>query len=240
MSSVIDRRRTPRVGLPARAFIRRLGSDEPIEFGVRDLSAGGGRLVGHVRLKEFEHIRLNLELDGAIVSLSAEVVRADPQNMQVAVTFRDVPPATAELIERSLAAFLESVRTTLPPTVLVHQVAPAVYSSLERDLAQLGRRAKSCATRLEVIWALNEPTARCEAIVICADADARPELLQALAEDHPHVRRLVLFVDKLGSLDHASSSRVDGVLRTPWRLRPLARALGIESADSSVAMLPPE
>jgi hypothetical protein len=28
------------------------------------------------------------------------------------------------------------------------------------------------------------------------------------------------------------------VLRTPWRIRALARAIGIDSADSTAAMLP--
>jgi hypothetical protein len=212
--------------------VLRRGSDERITFAVRDLSRGGARLVGHVRLEEFERIAVELELDGSVVTVAADVVRTDPQNAQVAVVFRDLAPHAVEVIERTIDALLKRVDAT-SPLVLVVDVAAEIAAGLERDLAQLKRGTTSC-TAADALTALQPAH---EAAIIAATT-ANVDLLQALAEQHPRVRRIVLFADQLGSLDHAASSRVDAVLRTPWRIRPLARALGLESPDSSIAMLP--
>src|SRR5688572_22542417 len=97
-----DRRERPRVGLPGRATIARVFSDDRFEVTIRDLSTSGARLVGHAHLVEGERIRLMLDLDGVELAISADVVRTDSQNAQVAVAFRDVPRDAQDTIDRSI------------------------------------------------------------------------------------------------------------------------------------------
>lgn len=237
MTDASDRRRSPRLGLPARAFVlARRG--ERLAFGLRDLSVRGARLVGHSRLQVYERVRVELEFETEAVVVGAEVVRIDPQNAQVAVEFRDVPPGAQALIERAIASLVVRARSAASAEVLVLQAPPEIAAALERDLAQLGRGARACATSQEVLTALGEPGARCEAVIIHGDAPDGPALLEALTAQHPRVQRILLFGEHLGSLDHASATRVHAVLRTPWRIRPLARALGVDSPDSSMVMMP--
>lgn len=69
--------------------------------------------------------------------------------------------------------------------------------------------------------------------VIIAGDDA-PEwpttLLCHLEQDHPAVRRVLVCGIHVGKLDHASSARIHAVLRTPWHLRGLARAVALDGA----------
>jgi hypothetical protein len=97
-----------------------------------------------------------------------------------------------------------------------------------------------CATPLEATWALHDPAVSTEAIIIGDGRQSEPlgDLLSHLAETHPRVRRVLVFGDQLASLDHVSSRLVDAVIRTPLRSRPLARALGVTDADSSLMLLP--
>jgi hypothetical protein len=79
----------------------------------------------------------------------------------------------------------------------------------------------------------------CAAIVCTEAGNARIlELVRVLRDRYPGVKRALLFGDQLESIDHEVSRGVDAVLRTPWRIRALARAIGIDSADSTAAMLP--
>jgi hypothetical protein len=233
---MVDRRSPRLVGMPARALVVRQGSEERIPFAVRDLSRGGARLVGHVRLDEFERIQIELEFENTVVSVVADVARTDPQNAQVVVVFREVPMDVVEVIERTIDALMARVNAT-SPLVLVLDVPAEIGAALERDLAQLGRGMTTCTTNAGALAALESPH---EAVIVHDGLAGRADVLRVLAEQYPDVRRILLFADQLGSLDHASSSRVDAVLRTPWRIRSLARALGIESPNSSIAMLPAE
>ena len=146
----IDRRSRPRVGLLGTATIMRAGSHESAELTIRDLSSGGARLVGRLQLVEGERIPVTLALEGVSFSIVAEVVRTEPQNAQVAIAFRDLPPDALETIERAVARMIESVRASSPPTVLIVGAEAGTRAALERDLAQLGARhgrARRCSRR---------------------------------------------------------------------------------------------
>lgn len=237
-----ERRGHPRAGRLGTATIVRARSTVTAEFNIRDLATGGARLIGRAQLVEGERIQVMLNLDGVMVSAAAEVLRTEPQNAQVAIAFRDLSREATEVIERAVAAMIERVRAGSPPTVLLLRAPAEARAAVERDLAQLGRAVRACATMLEAVWALDDPTVRYEAVVIASDMDREPlgELLKHLAERHPQLRRLLLFGDQLESVDRVAASRVDAVLRTPLRIRALARALGIRETDSSLAMLLPE
>jgi len=232
-----DQREQARVGFDGKASIAR-GPDERFEFALRDLSTAGARVVGATRLVEGERVHVLLEIEGTTIEVFADVVRTEPQNSQAALSFCEVSPEAAVAIEQALSSFIERVRAASPPTVLVVGASSEVYAALERDLAQLGRATRGCATMLETIWALQDRTTPCEAAVLVSDLGSVPlaEVLEHLAEQHADVRRLVLFGEQLSSLDHASSSRVHAVLRTPLRIRALARALGLNLTDSSQSM----
>lgn len=234
-----NRRGRPRVGALGKAtVIRRPG--EQVALSIRDLSASGARLVGRVELAEGERVGVSLEIEGAIVSTTALVVRTEPQNSQVAISFDNLSREALGLIERAVEALLERVRAGSPPTVLILSASAETRATLERDLAQLGRATRPCATLLDAVWSLHDWAIRYEAIVIAREADPEPmeELLKHFAEHHPRLRRVLLFRDQLESLGHESSRRVDAVLRTPLRIRALARALGIRETDSSRSMSP--
>jgi PilZ domain len=234
-----DRRARPRAGLPGVAVILRAGSADPVAFAIRDLSANGARLVGRVQLVDGERIRVLLKLEGVELLVEAEVVRTEPQNAQVAIAFRDLSSAAREMIEQTIDAMVERVRVASLLTVLIVGAPAETRGAIERDLAQLGRRSRPCATMLEAMWSLHDPSIRYEAVIVASDAlgESLGALLEHLAEHHPTIRRLLLFGDQLKSVDHASSSRVDAVLRTPLRIRALARALGVGATDSSVGLL---
>ncbi len=235
-----ERRGRPRAVVSQKGLVMHARSKAPADFSIRDLSAGGARLVGRERLFEGEQIRVTFELDGVSCVVGASVVRTDPQSSQVAVAFTAVPPAALEAIERAVAALLDGVGANAAPSILLVSTDGETRAALERDLARLGRAARSCVTLDDAMQALGDPTTRYDAVVISNDAGsaAVTELLTYFAEQHPELRRLLLFGEQLHSLDHAASSRVTAVLRTPLRIRALARALGMYDTDPSVAMLP--
>lgn len=235
-----DRRNGLRAGFPGKAVVTRARPAQSAEFTIRDLSTSGARLIGRLQLAEGERITVALTIDGVALPLDALVVRTEPQSSQVAVAFCAVPTETLAAIEAAVGAMIKRVHASSPATVLVVCASPERAAELQRDLAQLGRAFRACATMLETMWALTEPTLRCEAVIIASHVEPEPlaELLKHLADHHPQLRRLLLFGDHLESIDHASSNRVDAVLRTPLRIRALARALGIRETDSSVGMLP--
>lgn len=232
-----DRRSRPRASHLGRATLVSARHREPVQLGIRDLSASGARLVGKTQLLEGEAVRVTLELEGVSVAVPARVARTELQNAQVAVTFESVPADALAIIEHAVAALLERVRTSSRAVVIVVSAGGEIRDALERDLAQLALVAVPCASLSDAAPALDNG---CEAIILESDtvgAALGPALLQ-LAQQHPKVRRIVLFADKIEALDRASSGAVDAVLRRPVRIRALARALGIRDTDSSVALLP--
>lgn len=234
-----DRRSRPRAGFLGKAIVTRRPG-EHFALSIRDLSASGARLVGRVELAEGDHIGVSLEIEGSTISTTALVVRTEPQNSQVAISFNNLSHEAREIIDAAVTALIERVRADSPPTVLVLSASAEVRAALERDLAQLGRATRACATMLDAVWSLHDWAIRYEAIVIVREADPDPldQLLKHFAEQHPQLRRVLVFGDQLESLDHEASRRVDAVLRTPLRIRALARALGIRETDSSIGMLP--
>src|SRR5262249_19530871 len=147
------------------------------------------------------------------------------------------PAAGLQTIEDALARALARAREIARSSVLVFHPDADVRAQLERDLSLLERSATPCATPLEVMWALDEPIPH-DTLIAAADArDVAPRL--AHVSERARARRGVLLCGgQLHTSEHEMSSRVSAVLRTPWRIRALARALAIDTNDSSMALLP--
>jgi hypothetical protein len=238
MSEVGDRRDRGRVLSAGTAVIERGPKLGAAVFEIRDLSPTGARLVGASRLVDGEVVRATLRLENDIVSLIAQVIRTDPQRAQIAIAFRDLPRLAAEKIAAAITAITSRQRASSAETVIVVHPDGDVRAALERDLLRVSRVTRNCATPLELTWALAEPV-RYTAVVIGGDlttAEIRA-IAQHLASHHPGVARVLLFGARLPSLDHATSSLVNAVLRTPWQIRALARAVGADLNDSSLALL---
>jgi hypothetical protein len=113
-----------------------------------------------------------------------------------------------------------------------------VRQALERELSRLGRGATLCATSLEAIRAVDDRAVNHVAVIIDATlGDRVVDLVAHFADAHPQLRRVVLFGEQLGTVDSRIARRVDAVLRAPWRIRALSRAIGIDVTDSSIALL---
>jgi hypothetical protein len=239
LSETTGGRDRPRVRAAGKAWVQQ-GSTRA-EFAIRDLSTSGARLIGVTRLPEGERVQVELGLENEVVAVQADVVRVDPQRAEVAVAFRSVPARASELIARAIQTLVERVREAAPPSVLVIHPDSETRAALERDLTHLDRSATLCSTPLEAMWSVdNLSVNHVAAIIGTVLAERANELVMHFSDHHPRVRRILLFGDQLGAVDRAISSRVDAVLRTPWRIRALSRALGMDLADSSIALLPTE
>jgi hypothetical protein len=208
----------------------------PAVLAIRDLSVGGARLVGGAQLVEGHRVRLELSVEGATMTVDADVLRVDRQRQEAAVTFHNLAAETRAWIERCVAALIDRVRAAGPPVVLVTGLPAERAATLERDLARLDRAMQVCAGQPEIETALRDPERICA--VVIGSAAPIADLVALLRAQHPVVKRVLLFGEQLESIDHDISRAVDAVLRTPWRIRALAKAIGIESADSTAAMLP--
>ena len=215
----------------------RLVGDDGGTFAIRDLAVDSARLVGRVPLVEGHRIRLELTLEGATKLVEADVLRVDRQRSEAAVMFRNPAPETRAWIEQCVTTLIERVRAAGPPIVIVCGLPAEPAAALERDLARLDHAMQLCAAESDVMAAVHGAERVC-AVVVYAGAEQIGELVTHLRDQHPAMRRVLLFGEQLESLDHDVSRGVDAVLRTPWRIRALARAIGIESADSTAAMLP--
>jgi hypothetical protein len=200
---------------------------ESARFAIRDLSAGGARLVGDLRLFEGERVWVRIELDNP-VELAADVVRTDPQRKVAEVAFRDVAADALAQIERSIAEMLARVREESRPTALIAHPAVDVSSALERDLARIAVASRVCATLAEIAWHLDDKSIRYVGVIVSGTfGDALGPALEQLEHKHGELRRVVLFGDQIDKIDHPSLGRVHAVLRTPWRFKGLARALDV-------------
>ena len=177
-------------------------------------------------------MKLELSLEGGSAVLDADVMRVDRQRHEAAVMFKNPSAETREWIERCIETVIERVRAAGPPLVLVHGMADEPAAALERDLAKLEHAMQR--------YAPDALTERVCALVVAAElgSEAVRDVIAAVREKRPELRYVLVFGEQLASLDHDVSRDVDAVLRTPWRIRALAKAIGVESADSTSAMLP--
>jgi hypothetical protein len=233
-----DRRDHTRALSAGTATLERGPARAAAEFEIRDISVTGARLVGPGRLAEGELVRATLRLETGAVAVIAQVLRTDPQRAQVAIAFRDVPADAADKIAAAIATMTARQRASSAQTILVLHPREDIRAAVERDLLRISRATVACATPLELTWALTQPV-RYTAAIVAGDLPAAElrAIVHHLAEAHPAIARILLFGDRLPSLDHATSSLAQSLLRTPWQIRTLAKAVGADLNDSSLALL---
>lgn len=216
------------MGKPIASVTR--ATKETSRFAIRDLSGGGARLVGDTRLFEGELVWIRIELDTP-VEMAADVVRVDDQRKTAEVTFRDVSAEASAQIEQSIAALIESVREASPPTVLVVHPEVSVSSALERDLARIGVAARvigGIASAGDLAWMLEDKAVKYIAVIVSGQLDeALGSSLSYLEDNQPALKRVVLYGDQILKSEHPAVGRVHAVLRTPWHVKGLTRALGV-------------
>jgi hypothetical protein len=220
-----------------KASIRR-ASGEEAEFAISDISANGALLVGSLHLVEGEWVGVSLNLEGVVVRLAAVVARTDHRSAHAAIEFRAVTREALRSIEGSIDLTIGRALAMSPPRVLVLHSSADVLATIERDLARLERSAKLCTSALEAMWAMQDPSARYVAMIAghCSH-DVTAGVLGHFAERHPKARRIVLFGEQLPSTDDGASVHVEAVLRSPWPISALARALGLPAMDGSIGLL---
>jgi hypothetical protein len=106
-----ERRRHRRVPVDARAEIVVSEGQWMGHYAVENLSAGGGYLVGSGGIDVGERLKVHLQLPaGAAVAVLAEVVRVDargPDEVGLALAFREIPADAEDLIQAAVLAALE-------------------------------------------------------------------------------------------------------------------------------------
>lgn len=204
---------------------------ESARFAIRDLSAGGARLVGELQLFEGEQVWLRIEL-ADVVEVMCAVTRVDRQRKVAEVAFRGLAPDALARIERSIADMVTRVRDASPPTVLIVHPTVDVSSALERDLARIGVAARVLGGLDDVAWTLAERSIRFIGVVVSSSfGEAIGPVLHEIETTHADLRRVMLHGELLARIDHPAAARVDAVLRTPWRFKGLARALDIPAEN---------
>lgn len=195
-------------------------------FAIRDLSAGGARLVGpQLDVFEGEPVQLEIDLDEP-VTLTAEVTRVNRQRSVVEVRFRGLTTDALAQIERSIADLLSRVRESAPPTVLVIHPTLDVSAALERDLARVDVAALVRPTLDTLADDLADRATRYTGVVLAGSfGEALGAALEHLETHHAELRRVILFGEQIQKIEHPAASRVHAVMRTPWHFKGLARAL---------------
>jgi hypothetical protein len=93
--------------MPALVQVRH---NELVRLAVYSISLGGAYLVGPLTVRVGERLRVHLELEGAALELSGEVVRTnviDAMTDQVAIRFLDVSDENAARLRSIVSALLE-------------------------------------------------------------------------------------------------------------------------------------
>jgi CheY-like chemotaxis protein len=213
-----DRRRSPRVPLPARASLRQ-GEQALGDFDVVDLSAGGALLAGPAPVAVGTAVTLILALapgEGEPVTLAGRVLRERPAQPGAApgyvVAFTDPPAAEAARIRDRIAAVQAR---THEAHVLVVDGSPLAGFALQTQLGEMGHTALVVTTPLGAVHALGLPNRIVVALVALPEVDVGRadglDLMAHLADQHPYIRRVLLTA-------HAPAA----ALRARFRQRPQA------------------
>lgn len=192
-----ERRGYQRVDLRAVATLVQRG-EAVGRFTVQNLSAGGALLTGAHDVANSAPLRLLLELpEGDTLAVGAHVRRraATDGMVALAVAFRHVEPGSEDRIQDAVVSLLDDRFKEDHPAVLVVEADEAVRRSIVARVTALGRRTIPCAAPLDALRVLASGE-RLEAVVTRDGADAGPELLAYVAENHPELRPILLVEDR--------------------------------------------
>jgi CheY-like chemotaxis protein len=201
-------------------------------FLVRDLSAGGASLVGHLEAPLGTKLTVMLQFPGKPpFPVAATVIRHDTHGAErTAVIFSDLTAEHEDAIHETITEALERERARMSATVLVLAPEGASRDALEDDLRALGVEPVGVGTPLEALSWIERPGARIATALIDVSPGASTglDVLEFLGEHHPDIHRVAM-ADEVRPfrLDLAlRSGRAHRVLRKPWDRRRLAEAVG--------------
>lgn len=223
-----DRRRFPRASIVGSAILL-VGGRYIGTFLLENLSAGGASLRGAAKVAVGEQVRVLLQLyrSPRRLGLEAVVVRHADAHDQTACALRFI--RTSEHVQSAIQSAIMQELHEGPPTrvVLVIDPLPFLATRMAQDLDSLGRQAVTVLTALDAITWLTPSDIAVDAVIVDADLDHVDGLsmLEFIAADYPHVRRVLLCESDTNFAIALMSGVVHALLPKPWSRERLAHAV---------------
>lgn len=202
-----ERRHSFRVQVPARASVFHKGKLCGY-YAVHDVSIGGCLLRGSLPLPVSELIDVLLHLPHrAPLALSARVLRSDvlgkatrshepsaSNSFEIGLKFEHTTPIAEDCLQDFVVETFASAKADDGLIALVVEPRHVERQGLVRTLRELGRRAIGVATALDAVQLLGREGEHVDTVFIEAESSSLPslELVEFLAHNHPHVRRVLV------------------------------------------------
>lgn len=211
-----ERRHSFRVQVPARASIFHKGKLCGY-YTVHDVSIGGCLLRGGLALPVSEAVDVLLHLPHrAPLALSARVLRSErltfvpgttalsngararesaaANSFEVGLKFEHTTPIAEDCLQDVVVETFARAKADDGLIALVVEPRHVERQALVRSLRELGRRAIGVATALDAVQLLGREGEHVDTVFIEAESSSLPslELVEFLAHNHPHVRRVLV------------------------------------------------
>lgn len=236
-----ERRHSFRVQVPARASVFHKGKLCGY-FAVHDVSIGGCLLLGGLALPISELVDILLYLPHrAPLSLSARVLRSErvatssPErsgnvpSFEMGLKFQHTSPKAEDCLQDIVVETFTRAKVEDECTAVVIEPRHEQQEALVRTLRQLGRRAIGVATALDAVQLLGREGDHIDTVFIEAESSSLPslELVEFLAQHHPHVKRVLVGAPKeiAASWIAQATGEVDALLETPCDPEAVHRVL---------------
>jgi len=220
----VNRRRSFRVRVPG-GVVDLTGPEYGGTWQVINLSSRGVLIQGEEVLQLGTPCRLLLWLpDGAGINIKAQVRRCERlvhNIVRLALEFQELNASTAECITGLIASELDRQQKNL---VLVATSRESDGAQIMAALERHGRRGVLVHTLLDAIQHLEREAHPVDAVIYGdkVGSVSGTEFARYLTRYYPTVRRLVLADGTQGPPEPGVA---DAVLRSPWQLPDLERAL---------------
>jgi len=187
-----ERRRSYRVELTARASLWQRGELRG-SYSVSDLSMGGCAVSDGPQRALGEVFDVMLHVPHRVpLAIPARVQRVNGKSMGLA--FEKRTSRAEDWIQDVVVDAIAKVREYGRHVALVIEPRDKERLSLVRTLQELGQRAIGVATALDAVQLLVEEGERVDTAFVEAESDTlkSQELIEYLANHHPHVRRILV------------------------------------------------
>jgi hypothetical protein len=202
-----ERRHSFRVQVPARASVFHKGKLCGY-YAVHDVSIGGCLLRGGLALPVSEIVDVLLHLPHrAPLALAARVQRSEmlagatksheptaSNSFEMGLRFEHTTPKAEDCLQDFVVETFARAREDDGLISLVVEPRHVERQGLVRTLRELGRRAIGVATALDAVQLLGREGEHVDTVFIEAESSSLPslELVEFLAHNHPHVRRVLV------------------------------------------------
>lgn len=202
-----ERRHSFRVQVPGRASIFHKGKLCGY-YAVHDVSIGGCLLRGGLALPVSEVVDVLLHLPHrAPLALSARVLRSEllassgkshepsaSNSFEMGLRFEHTTPKAEDCLQDFVVETFARAKADDGLIALVVEPRHVERQGLVRTLRELGRRAIGVATALDAVQLLGREGEHVDTVFIEAESSSLPslELVEFLAHNHPHVRRVLV------------------------------------------------